>query len=129
MSRIAVVDTSVLIDHLRGDSRAIQLLVDLARSGAVLWSVTPVRTEVLAGMRPKEEAATRELLDAIRWHEVTVPVADRAGELACRFMKSHPGVDTVDYLLAATVETLEGRLYTQNVKHFPIFAGLEPAYR
>ena len=123
----AVVDTSVLIDHLRGDERATRLLVQLA-AGEELWSVTVVRTEVLAGMRPSETKATLALLDALRWQDVTTEVADRAGALARRFLKSHPGVDTVDYLIAAATQILRGHLYTKNTKHFPMFTGLEPAY-
>lgn len=41
-----LVDTSVLVDHLRGDPRAVGVLVDAAGAGDELWSVTVVRTEV-----------------------------------------------------------------------------------
>jgi hypothetical protein len=123
-----VIDTSVLIDHLRGDRRALDLLELTVRAGTELWSVTVVRTEVLAGMRPRESKATLRLLDALRWQEVTVALADRAGELARTHLRSHPGVDTIDYLVAAAVASLDARLLTLNVKHFPMFAGLQPAY-
>lgn len=123
-----LVDTSVLIDHLRGDRRAVALLTDSARKGDELWSVTVVRTEVLAGMRKSEEDATLTLLEVLRWQEVTIEVADRAGTLARRFLRSHPGIDTIDYLIAAAAETLGARLLTQNVRHFPMFSDLTPAY-
>ncbi len=124
-----LVDTSVLIDQLRGDPRATQLLMDAAKRDDELWSVTAVRTEVLAGMRKGEERRTTALLDALRWQDVTVEIADRAGELARRYLRSHSGVDTVDYLIAAAAELLGAELLTCNVKHFPMVAGLEPAYR
>lgn len=124
-----MVDTSVLIDHLRGRRRATTLLERAIDRGDELWSVTVVRTEVLAGMRPREEGPTRQLLGALRWQDVTVALADRAGELAARFMRSHPGVDTVDYLIAAAVEHLEADLWTLNIKHFPMFEGLAAPYR
>jgi len=124
-----LIDTSVLIDHLRGDPRALELLLSGIRSGQELWSVTVVRTEVLAGMRPKEEAATLGLLAQLRWQDVDLAIADRAGELARRYLKSHPGVDTIDYLIAATALATNASLKTQNVRHFPMFKGLEPAYR
>lgn len=124
-----VVDTSVLIDHLRGDARAASLLRRRVEAGDELWSVTPVRTEILAGMRPKEASATLALLDSLSWQEVTVAVADHAGASAGRYLRSHPGVDTIDYLIAATVELLSAELLTQNVKHFPMFRGLLAAYR
>jgi len=123
-----LVDTSVLIDHLRGDPRASSLLGDAVRRGDELWSVTVVRTEILAGMRHHEEAATRRLLDQIQWQEVTVEIADRAGDLARRYLRSHPGVDTVDHLVAAAALVLGADLKTRNVKHFPMFPKLAAAY-
>jgi hypothetical protein len=123
-----VLDTSVLVDHLRGDRRAVELLSHAARKGAELWSVTVVRTEILAGMRRGEEGATYALFGALQWHEVTREIADRAGELARHYLRSHPGVDTVDYIIAAGALSLGGQLLTQNVKHFPMFPSLARAY-
>ena len=115
-----LVDTSILIDHLRGDERAMTLLVGAVDAGAELWSSTVVRTEVLAGMRAGEERATLDLLDGFSWLDVTVEVADRAGQLARSFLRSHPGVDTADFLVAASAEILDARLVTLNVRHFPM---------
>lgn len=127
MSKV-VVDTSVLIDHLRGDARAKEALEEIIAAGDELWASTVVRTEVLAGMRPDEEQATLALLAALRWQDVSTEIADRAGELARRYLKSHPGLDTVDYLIAATAQELSASVLTQNVNHFPMFVGLESAY-
>ena len=123
-----LVDTSILIDHLRGVTGAVDLLTDAVAAGDELWSTTVVRTEVLAGMRTGEEPSTHKLLDALRWQQVTVEIADRAGELARRYMKAYPGVDTIDYLVAATAEDRGAQLRTLNVKHFPMFSDLVPAY-
>jgi predicted nucleic acid-binding protein len=123
-----LLDTSVLIDHLRGDPRAVELLRESARSGEELWSVTVVRTGVRAGLRRGEESATEALLQALRWQAVTEEIADRAGDLARRHLKSHPGVDTVDYIIAAATEALDARLLTLNTRHFPMLPDLEPAY-
>ncbi len=128
MSERVVIDTSVLIDHLRGRPETVDLLVELVSRGVETWSVTPVRTELLAGMLPREEEPTLRLLDRLRWQDVTLEVADAAGRLANRYPRSHPGIDTVDYLIAAATQHLGARLLTQNVKHFPMLAGLERAY-
>jgi predicted nucleic acid-binding protein len=124
-----LIDTSVLIDQLRGDPRAAQVLMGAAQRNDELWSVAVVRTEVLAGMRKGEERRTNALLDALRWQDVTVEVAEHAGELARRYLRSHRGVDTVDCLVAAATELLGAELLTCNVKHFPMVSGLKPAYR
>jgi len=123
-----VVDTSVLIDHLRGDVRALEALLRAVRDGDELWSVSVVRTEVLVGVRNGEEDATQRLLDQLRWLDVDPSLADTAGALGRTYLRSHPGVDTVDLLLAAATERLAGRLLTQNVRHFPMIEGLRPAY-
>jgi hypothetical protein len=43
--------------------------------------------------------------------------------------RSHPDVDTVDCLIAATAELNGAALCTSNLKHFPMFKNLKPAYR
>ncbi|HET8776296.1 MAG TPA: type II toxin-antitoxin system VapC family toxin [Candidatus Limnocylindria bacterium] len=122
-----VCDTSVLIDVLRGDERALSLLTGLADRDE-LWGVVVTRSDVLSGMRSHERRPTYALLDSIRWREIDRELADRAGELARRYRRSHPGVELPDYLIAAGVELLGGMLLTLNVKHFPMFPDLEPAY-
>lgn len=124
-----VCDTSVLVDLLRGDPRALTLLEERVVAGDELWGVVVTRSEVLAGMRSRERSATHALLDGLQWLDVDVEVADRAGDLARRYRRSHSGVELPDYLVAAGTELLGATLVTLNVRHFPMFSGLEPPYR
>lgn len=123
-----VVDSSVLIDHLRGEPAAKAALTAARAAGerAVASSLTKV--ELIAGMRSGERRRTRELFSILRWIPVTDEIAERAGELARRFRASHQGVDVVDYVIAATAEELEAALWTTNVRHFPMFPRLAPPY-
>jgi predicted nucleic acid-binding protein len=123
-----LLDTSVLIDHLRGHAACSAWLHGEAAGGASLWSPTVVRTETLAGMRPREAKATYKLLDAIEWHDLTIAIADRAGTLARTYLRSHPGIDTVDYLVAASALELGATLATKNLKHYPMFKFLGAPY-
>lgn len=123
-----LVDTSVVVDHLRGHDGARQALADAARRGERLVCSVVTRVEVLAGMRPHEEVATRRLLDALDWVDVDVATAERAGLLANRYLRSHPGVDPVDFIIAATAAQHDATLWTRNVKHFPMVTGLVPPY-
>ena len=123
-----LIDTSVLIDVLRGHEDAVAFLRDAATRDDELWSVTIVRTEVLAGMRPREQGPTMALLDALRWIDVTVDLADAAGALARKHIRSHPGVDVADYLLAVAAQRLEARPCTMNLRHFPMFPNLQTPY-
>ena len=90
--------------------------------------MTVVRVEILAGARQAEEEAIDELLGELRWLEVSIPLADSAGRLASTYRRTHSGVDTVDYLVAASALELGADVLTQNVKHFPMFPSLRPAY-
>jgi hypothetical protein len=124
-----VVDTSVLIGHLRGWPRAAtELIPDAIARGDELWSSSIVRAEVLAGMRPQEERATRNLLRLIAWHDVDETIAETAGALGRRYLASHPGIDIADLIVAALTEQLEAELKTTNVKRFPMFKGLKAPY-
>ena len=118
----------MLIDHLRGEEAAREALRGATAAGERLAASVLTRVEVLAGMRVAEERATRRLLESLDWIEVDEELAEHAGSLANRFLPSHPGVDPVDYVIAATAERLEARLWTRNVRHFPMFPELESPY-
>lgn len=124
----ALVDTSILIDHLRGRSEARDLLATELSASEPLFGSVLTKVEVLAGIRRAEADATRALLDVLIWADVTDPIAERAGALANRFLRSHRGVDLVDYVIAATREELDLPLWTRNVRHFPMIGGLRPPY-
>lgn len=123
-----VLDSSVLIDQLRDERRASALLDGALRRGDELWSSYVVRVEVLVGVLPGEEQRTDRLFELIRWVEVDRAQADAAGELGRRFLRSHPGIDPTDLIVAALALQLEAKLMTLNVKHFPMFPGLKSAY-
>ncbi len=75
-----LVDTSVLIDHLRGHPKAAELLAAERLVGPVHASEI-TRLDVLAGMRVHEQERTRVLLSVLHWHPVDEHVAEKAGEL------------------------------------------------
>jgi predicted nucleic acid-binding protein len=121
-----VFDTSVLIAHLRGEARASALLQSV-RNDERLASVL-ARVEIEGGMRSPERSQVASLLAVIRLLPVTDAIARRAGEHLRRFRRSHPGIDLVDYVVAATAELHDAELATLNVRHFPMFKGLRPPW-
>jgi predicted nucleic acid-binding protein len=123
----AVVDTSILIDYLRGHPSAAQIL-ERERVDGPLHASEITRLEVLAGMRSAEERATRSLLTTLIWHPVDAEIAERAGELGRQWLPSHRSIDGADLAIAATVLQADARLLTRNVKHFPMFVGLGSPY-
>ncbi len=120
-------DTSVLIDVLRGDVAAAQVL-RTARAAGPLHASEVTRLEVLAGMRPAEEVATRALLAVFTWHSLDERIADIAGELGRRWLPGNRGIDAADLAIAATAVLLDAQLFTKNTKHFPMFPGLVAPY-
>ena len=122
-----LVDTSVLIDHLRGHQGAADLL-ERERAAAPLHASEITRLEILAGMRKAEEDGTRLLLSALVWHPVDAEVAEEAGALGRRWLPSHHTIDGADLAIAATAIRIGARLLTRNVRHFPMFTDLHEPY-
>ena len=123
----ALVDTSVLIDFLRGSVVAAEI-IETEHRQARLEASEITRLEVLAGMRPHEEPATQSLLSVLVWHPVDTDISERAGELGRQWLPSHHTIDGADLAIAATADVHGLRLLTRNVKHFPMFAGLASPY-
>jgi len=121
-----VFDTSVIIAHLRGDERATRLLLDTPnheRAASVL-----ARIEIEGGMRSGERRSVASLFGILQLLPVSDEIARRAGELLRSYRRSHPGIDLVDYAVAATADVHAARLATLNVRHFPMIEGLAPPY-
>lgn len=121
----ALLDTSVLIDFLRGHPGAVRAVSSL--------DVPPLsseicRVELFQGLRPAEEQDAAALAALIEWVPVVEPIAVRAAELGRRWRASHSGIGIADLIIAATAELTHSNLLTLNVKHFPMVAGLRPAY-
>ena len=76
-----VLDSSVVIDQLRGHPGATELIEDRVRSGDQLWGIVITRAEVLAGMWPAERDATMRLLDVLSWLDIDVDMADDAASM------------------------------------------------
>ncbi len=119
-------DTTILIAHLRGDARATAALSTQPRSERLASVLS--RTEVEGGMRSGERRDVSALFGTLTLVPVSDAIARRAGEHLRSFRRSHVGIDLVDYIIGATAELHSADLATLNVKHFPMFEGLRPAY-
>ncbi len=120
-------DSTVLIAHLRGDERATTALLDALPGGAATSVVC--RAEVEGGMRSHERSDVTRLFHGLDLLPVSDGVARLAGKRLREFRRSHRGIDVADYLIGATAEHHRAELVTLNVKHFPMFTGLEPPWR
>jgi predicted nucleic acid-binding protein len=123
----ALIDTSVLIDYLRGHQGAADFL-ERERAAAPLHASEMTRLAVLAGMRPGEEGGTRSLLSTLVWHPVDNEVAEEAAALGRRWLPSHHAIEGADLAIAATAIRTGSRLLTRNVGRFPMFTDLPAPY-
>ncbi|MDQ2791289.1 MAG: PIN domain-containing protein [Actinomycetota bacterium] len=114
-----VLDTTVLIDALRGRPAAARLRDLVARREVLLTTAVNVE-EIIRGLRPSEEAVADALFTAIRVLPVREPDARRAGawrrEHAARGITLHQA----DCLIGAVTVGIGARLATGNVKDFPM---------
>lgn len=120
---MTLVDTDVLIAHLRGLPAAREWLVRERSRGQLRISAVSV-TEVMGGMRSAERPAVRSLMGALTCVPVSCEVAERAGAYQRTYRRSHSGISLGDYLVAATADAGGEGLATLNVRHFPMFSGL-----
>lgn len=120
-----VLDTTVLIDHMRRDEAASAWL-EAIDDEPIASEVT--RVEIVRGLRSGERAGAEVLFGLIAWVPVTQDIARQAGELGRLYRRSHTGIATADLIVAATARLLDARLATHNIRHFPMFKGLRPPY-
>lgn len=119
-----LVDSDVLIEHLRGNTDARDWLVNARRtSGPLAISVISL-TEIAGGMRSPERREVMRLLGSMQRFEVTEQVAWRAATLMREYRRSHSG-GLGDYLIAATALAEGLELATLNVRHYPMFPALD----
>ncbi len=123
-----LVDTTVAIDHLRGEENAVDLLRSLIDEDEIVAASEVVRFELLAGVRDDEIEALEQFVSALSWTNVDESVARTAGSLAREHRNAYSGIDDVDYLIAASAIVLDAELLTTNVRHFPMLPGLRSPY-
>jgi predicted nucleic acid-binding protein len=122
----AVLDTTVLIDVLRGHAAAVSFLLALEEV-PVCSEVS--RVEVIWGLRSAERKSAEQLFQRLRWVEVDESVSRTAGELGRDLRRSHTGIGVADLIIAATAERTGLPLATTNVRYFPMIKGVRPPYR
>jgi predicted nucleic acid-binding protein len=115
-----LLDTTVLIAHLRGDAEVTSQILMLLQSGHVLATSAVNVTELTHGMRPREERATRALLERLAYLETTIGAARRAGRYQRELAAKGVTIHTPDALVAGTAREHGAVVLTDNLKDFPM---------
>jgi predicted nucleic acid-binding protein len=115
-----LLDTNVIIHLLRGQKNRAELLEDLVGQGHTLASCPVTLAEVYAGMRPREERATRALMSSLEFLPMTSAVAEHAGLLKRDYAQKGLTLTLADAMIAATAIGSRCILMTENAKDFPM---------
>ncbi len=122
-----LLDSDILIEHLRGKQQALQSIAELNVEGELLVSVITV-AELFTGVRnERDEKAINSLLHLARIIPIDEPIARRGGMIRNQYQQSH-GMSLADALIAATIEAEEATLVTFNQRHFPMITNLLVPY-
>ncbi len=115
-----LLDTTVLIAHLRGDEEIrIWMLEELAAGHRLATSCVSI-AEVERGTRPKERRAVRSLLARLGTLDTTREAALRAGAYLDRLARGGKTLSVADALVAGTARAHGATLVTDNTADFPM---------
>ena len=114
-----LLDTTVLIDVLRGRSAASRLLA-LRSSGEVPFVCCINVEEIWRGIRPDEEDDAGRLIDGLRLADLGVPEGRLAGRWRREAATQGITLSQADCLIAAAAVGVGAQLATGNPKHFPM---------
>jgi len=115
-----MLDTSVLIDVLRGRKDRRLLLRRLVGEGHSLSTTVLNVAELYAGMRAGEEVRTEEFLGALECVELRSSAARLAGQLKSAWQKRGRTLTLSDTIIAAVAIEQQRVLLTDNRKDFPM---------
>ena len=115
----AIFDTNILIDHLKGRQEASSILLSCIKSDVVPACSAITVIELLCGMRPHEKEQLDYFLSGFEKVTVDNTLAELAGLYFNRYRKSY-GINIADAIVAASAKILNAKLYTLNMKHFPM---------
>jgi predicted nucleic acid-binding protein len=121
-----LLDTDVLVDFFRGESKAVAFVKP--NSDRIILSSIVV-AELYAGVKGEaEQSALDNFISLFRVVPINAGIAKAGGLYKRDYGKSH-GVGLADAILAASAEAEHAELKTLNIKHYPMFRSLKPAYK
>jgi predicted nucleic acid-binding protein len=114
-----LLDTTVLIDLLRGRPRTVERLRALRGAGDTLHACAVNVEETVRGLRPTEVEPARRLFAGLRIVPLREAEGWNAGAWRREFATRGRTLAQADCLIAAAAVTIGARLATGNPKHFP----------
>jgi hypothetical protein len=114
-----LLDTTVLIDVLRGRSAA-ERLRDLRSTEHVPWICAVNVEEVMRGAHDDEEELVERFLSGLQLAPLGRVEGERAGRWRRDYARQGVTLQQADCLIAAAAVGVDAQLATGNPKHFPM---------
>ena len=115
-----LLDSDIIIWHLRGRKEITEMLKDLQGSGLPACSAISV-LEVQLGVKTKdEEGKTNRFLESLKVFDVNMDIARIAAQLIRVHKTKGVTIDIPDSIIASTCILHDLILVTYNRKHYPI---------
>jgi predicted nucleic acid-binding protein len=115
-----MLDTTVLVAHLRGDAVVSDALLRWLADGHVLGTSCVTIAEIERGLRPRERKAARALIDRLGFFDTTSEAAIRAGRYQSQWARRGRTIHAPDALIAGTARAHGAILITDNLDNFPM---------
>ncbi|MFH0775296.1 MAG: type II toxin-antitoxin system VapC family toxin [bacterium] len=115
-----LLDTTVLIDYLKGCKDVVSRIKGLAEEGAILGCCCINVAEVYRGLKEKEMASADKLIDHLYYFEVSSKIAKMAGEYQNEYAKKGITLSLADAIIGAVALVHRAVLLTANIRHYPM---------
>lgn len=119
-----LLDTGILISHLRNIPGVKQLLLKIAQQFNLSISAVTV-VEIWQGAKPGEVEATKKFMQGFKVIPLNSYLAEKSGKLAAELRSKGINADFADIIIAATAREYNAPVLTTNGKHFRIIQDLE----
>lgn len=117
MSRF-LLDSDIIIWHLRGRGEVTEMLRDIQRFGLPSCSALSV-LEVQVGVKKGEEEYTDQFLKSLKMFDVNWEIANRAAHLIREYSTKGITINLSDAIIASTCILHDVILVTRNKRHYP----------
>ncbi len=113
-----LIDSDVIIWLLRGNLKVLEQFKKLYTKFPMYTSPITV-AEIYAGSRKNEEQSIAEIFQSIEVLPIEKQIGINAGEWMNKYSKSH-SIELADALIASSTIHYDLRLWTMNIKHYPM---------
>lgn len=115
-----LLDTTILIEYLRGKKPAVNFITALIRHGHRLCVCCVNVAELYSGLSREQGAKAKLLIDALDYCDATPDAAIQAGIYRYEFARQGISLSVTDTLVAAIAKANDAIIVTANTRHYPM---------